>query len=478
MKQLLWFFFLPLSLFASHVINDSVVKVFSTVKEYDYSRPWAPPLTFRKTGSGFIIEGNQIITNAHVVANAAYIEVHTSRNRKKFEAKVKMIGHDCDLALLEIEDPNFFEDKVPLCFSEDILPREEWVQVYGFPVGGNELSITRGIVSRVELSRYVHSGEKLLISQIDASINPGNSGGPVIADGSVVGIAHQGYRIGQNIGYMIPIPIILHFLSEDPQSYHGFPCSTFSYQQMENEGLRHFYGLQKEDGGILVTDVPENHFFHDLLQRGDILLEVDGFLIDSMGSVVIEEIDLTLPFQFLILMKNFGDPISLTILRERERERIEVQGKIDYTKKGKPLVPYDIFEKKPTYYIYGGCVFQPLIGNLIRDSLPRIDFLHYALRGKVNQKRNEIVVLTSVLDDRINSGYQDLENKVIDKVNSKKIVNLSDFITTIEESQDPFIVITTIDEVEIVLNRELVQEREKGVLSHYFIPSDRSEDLR
>ncbi|QVL57317.1 MAG: trypsin-like peptidase domain-containing protein [Simkaniaceae bacterium] len=476
MKYFFWLLFLPFSLFASHAINDAVVKVFATVKEYDYSRPWASPATFRATGSGFVIRGNQIITNAHVVANAAFIEVHTGRNRKKFEAKVKMIGHDCDLALLEVEDPSFFEGKIPLYFSEEILPREEPVQVYGFPIGGNELSITRGIVSRVELWKYAHSGENLLISQIDAPINPGNSGGPVIANGKVVGIAHQGHKTGQNIGYMIPIPIILHFLDENPQKYLGFPCSSFSYQQMENEGLRSYYGLEKEDGGLLITAIPENHFFHSLLQRGDILLEVDHFPIDSMGSVFFEEIDIKLPFQMTILMKNFGDPISLTVLREGER--LEIHGTVDHSKKGKPLVPYDLFEKKPTYYIYGGCIFQPLIGNLIRDCLPRIDFLHYALRGKVNEERNEVVVLTSILDDHVNAGYQDLESKVIDRVNGKKFMNLRDFISMIEESQAPFIVMTTIDDIEIILNRELVQEREKEILRHYFIPSDRSEDLR
>ncbi|MCP5505074.1 MAG: trypsin-like peptidase domain-containing protein [Chlamydiales bacterium] len=476
MKHFFWILFFPFSLFGSHVINDAVVKVFSTVKEYDYARPWASPSMFRATGSGFIIEGNQIITNAHVVANAAFIEVHTARNRKKFEAKVKMIGHDCDLALLEVDDPSFFDGKVPLHFSSEILRGEEQVQVYGFPIGGNELSITRGIVSRIELWKYAHSGEKLLISQIDAQINPGNSGGPVIADGMVVGIAHQGHKTRQNIGYMIPTPIILHFLDEHPQSYEGFPCSSFSYQQMENEGLRSYYGLEKGDGGVLIRDVPENHFLHDFLQKGDILLEVDEFPVDALGLIFFEEVDLTLPFQFLIMMKNFRDPISLTVLRGGEK--VELKGFVDHMKKGGRLVPHDIFEKKPTYYIYGGCVFQPLNGNLIRDSLPLIDFLHFALRGKIHKNRDEIVVLTSVLDDQVNAGYQDIEYKVIDRVNGKKIANLRDMITTIEECRDPFVVITTLDDFEIILNREHVKEREKKILTHYFITSNRSEDLR
>ena len=118
MKQLLWLFFFPLTLFASHAVNSAVVKVFSTIKEYDYSRPWMSPEVLRLTGSGFIIEGNQIITNAHVVANATFIEVHTGRSRKKFDAKVKAKQDVCDLVRKLILEDKEVQSLLFLAVSE------------------------------------------------------------------------------------------------------------------------------------------------------------------------------------------------------------------------------------------------------------------------------------------------------------------------------------------------------------------------
>jgi len=176
-------FFSTISLFATSTVNDSVVKIYSTAREFNYQIPWCPPITEQYYGSGFVIEGNLILTNAHVVADASFIEVQSATSNERYEAFVKVIGHDCDLAILEVEDPDFFIGKEPLTISNEIARQEDEVQVYGFPMGGNGLSVTRGIISRIELHYYVHAQALLLISQIDAPINPGNSGGPVMAGG-------------------------------------------------------------------------------------------------------------------------------------------------------------------------------------------------------------------------------------------------------------------------------------------------------
>lgn len=72
-----------------------------------------------------------------------------------------------------------------------------------YPVGGECVSITAGVVSRVEMTVYAQAEEELLSIQIDAAINPGNSGGPVVNDdGEVVGVAFQslGDSDVENIG--------------------------------------------------------------------------------------------------------------------------------------------------------------------------------------------------------------------------------------------------------------------------------------
>lgn len=476
MKRFWMMFLVPVWVFGSIDVKDSIVKVFTTSKEYDYSMPWAPPSIIRSSGSGFIIEGNQILTNAHVVSDATYIEIHSGRSKRRYEAHVKMIGHDCDLALLEVEDLQFFKGKVPLKFSDQVLLEEKEVQAYGFPVGGDEMCVTRGIVSRIDLWKYVHSGEWLLISQMDAAINPGNSGGPIIAEGKVVGVAHQGTDEGQNIGYMIPIPIIRHFLEESPEDYQGFPSAQFSYQEFRNQKLRKYHGIQSGDEGILMTKIPRNHFFDGVLKQGDILIALDGYRIDSAGMIHLEEMDLTLPFQYLLLLKHYGDAYEVTYLREGES--ITTSGIVDREKRAQRLVPYGVYEKAPRYFVFGGCVFQPLVGNLIADSLPTIDYLSYLKNGEVEEDRDEIVVLTSIFDDGVNSGYNRCRKKIVARVNGQKIPNLKGLVQYIEDAEDPYIVIETEDHQELVFDKEEAKRRNRQILQRYFIPYDRSEDLR
>lgn len=476
MKRLLIAFLVPIWAFAAMDVKDSIVKIFTTSKEYDYSMPWAPPMIVRSAGSGFIIDGYRILTNAHVVSDATYIEIHSGRSKRRYEARVKMIGHDCDLALLEVDDPRFFIGKIPLKFSDQVLLQEKEVQAYGFPIGGDEICVTRGIVSRIDLWKYAHSGEWLLISQMDAAINPGNSGGPIMADGKVVGVAHQGMADAQNIGYMIPIPIIRHFLEENPDDYKGFPSAEFSYQEFRNKKLRKYHGIESGDEGILMTKIPKNHFFDGVLQKGDILLALDGHLIDSAGMIHLEEVDLTLPFQYLLLLKHYGDMYEVTFLREGEK--VTTSGIVDREKRAQRLVPHGIYEEKPRYFVFGGCVFQPLVGNLIADSFPSIEYLCYLKDGEIEEDRDEVVVLTSVFDEGVNSGYSRLRRKVIDKVNGKKVPNLKGLVQMIEEAEGPFILIETEDHKELVFDKEEAKKKNQQILLRYFIPHDRSEDLR
>lgn len=469
------------TLFGKEAVNDSIVKIIVTLKDYDYETPWFPPETWDTSASGLVIDGNRIMTNAHAVSNASFIQVRSASSSDLYEAQVKVIGHDCDLAILEVEDESFFEGKAPLKFRETMLPQREEVEVKGFPMGGMELSVTKGIVSRSELTPYAYSNVRLLTTQVDAPINPGNSGGPVFSGDEVVGISHQGYMMVQNIGYMIPIPVIRHFLEEVSKgAYEGFPRNYMSVQSIRNQALRKYYGLEKGKGGLLVVKVPKKHFFHGTVEAGDILLAVDGHEIDLYGQVYVEELDLTLPYHFLVMQKHFGDEVALTIIRDGEV--LELSALIDPEKKGFPIITRE-FDKPPSYYILGGLVFQPLVSNLFYDvfdvdcDVGLGDILSYITEDKV-EDIDEIVLLTRVLNDSVNSGYQQISRRVVKEINGERVKNLKQMIKIVESSEEPFLFIRTGDNVELILDREEVMARTPRILSRYLIASDRSNDLR
>ena len=201
--------------------QNSIIKVFTASVAYDYDSPWQVAKIENATGSGCIISGQQILTNAHVVSNATFIEVQLYGHPTKYTATVKAISHEADLALLVVEDSDFFNDTPPLELG--LLPELlDSVVVYGFPEGGEGLSLTKGVVSRIEVTEYAHSGMDLLGLQIDAAVNAGNSGGPVIMDGKIIGVAMQTLKKAENIGYIIPTPIIEHFLADLKDGKYDF----------------------------------------------------------------------------------------------------------------------------------------------------------------------------------------------------------------------------------------------------------------
>ncbi|MGD8886329.1 MAG: serine protease, partial [Gammaproteobacteria bacterium] len=234
-------------------IQSSIVKVMATHNHPDYQSPWQRKGINSVTGSGVIIGQQRILTNAHVVADQTLVEVQREGYGNTYTADVEFVCHSCDLAILTIDDESFFKDAVAL--EIDGLPElQSRVAVYGFPTGGETISITEGIVSRIEVDYYVHSSDRYLLAQVDAAINPGNSGGPVISNGKIVGIAMQALEQAENIGYIVPAPVINHFLDDvkDGQ-FDGFPELDIYVQLLENKALRQSLNLPKNSGGLLVT---------------------------------------------------------------------------------------------------------------------------------------------------------------------------------------------------------------------------------
>jgi len=197
-------------------VQKSLVRITVTEQEPDYRAPWNAGTIGRGVGAGFVIDGNRIMTNAHVVSNARYLTVERDGDPNKYSAKVLFVAHDCDLALITVSTPNFFKNMTPLQFG-GIPELESVVSAYGYPIGGERMSVTTGIVSRIDFQLYSHSSvDQHLAVQISAQINPGNSGGPVMQDAKVMGVAFQGYSgdIAQGVAYMIPTPVIRRFLKD------------------------------------------------------------------------------------------------------------------------------------------------------------------------------------------------------------------------------------------------------------------------
>ena len=461
--------------------KDTVVKIYVVYSEYNYHEPWQMKGIDSRHGSGVIIDGNRILTNAHVVCDNTFLQVRKSGQAKRYTAVVDMIDHKSDLALLKVNDPTFFEGVIPLKFGTFSNIKDE-VYAYGFPEGGDKLSITKGVISRVEHKEYKHSGAYLIACQLDASINHGNSGGPVLKDGKIVGIAFQnafGIEV-ENIGYMIPIPVIDRFLEDISDSrLDGIPELGISMQRLENLDMRNYYQMNSSQKGVLVNDIYPDSPALGYLEINDVLLRVDQFGIDNDGTIEFRKGERTY-LGFAVQQKQLNDMVSLEVLRAGRRMQIEIP-------LTKPmhccrLVPYRRYKTEPSFYIIGGLVFESLTMNYLYEygsggnfyANAPTELLNLFYNGSQKKDRKEIVMLAQVLPDDVNIGYHEFINGIITKVNGKKIVHLENLISAFEGWQGDYHVIEDIRGFKIVLNRQAVEKSNKRILEKYKISSDRS----
>ena len=465
--------------FGQQQTDDAIVKIYTVYTEYDYDMPWQLLTQGRVTGSGCIIEGKRILTNAHVVASQTFIQVKRAGEAKKYTAKVEMVSHESDLAVLRVDDDAFFLGVRPLTLGD--LPRMgDKVAVYGFPKGGDELCITEGVVSRMEYQQYAHSQAYLLAGQMDAAINAGSSGGPVIKDGKIVGVAFQSLRTGDNIGYMIPVPRVQHFLKDmEDAKYDGIPSLAIQIQTMENSSLRSKYQMDSTQTGVLVKYVFPGSPSENILRPGDVILSIDGKSVANDGTVRFRQNERTY-FEHTVHDRVFGNTVSCKILREAKIADVSI--KLTVPVDSLRLVPGRQYDRSPTYYVLGGLVFQPLTLNFL-DTWEKLKeapshLVDKYLNGRRSKDQKQLVVLTNVLGDEMTAGYEDLKYRIISEVNGKNISSMEDLVVAVESNEEGDHVLTDDIGNQIVLERKKIEETGKVILDKYKIGSDRSEDLK
>jgi large subunit ribosomal protein L28 len=460
---------------AHNLHAESLVKVYAHAKEYDYENPWHPPKETVHSGSGFIVQFQDkkyLVTNAHVASQTGLLEVRLSEDDARYVATVKTIDNDCDLAVLEVKDKSFWQKTKPLELGDMPTVRQK-LQVYGFPVGGEELCITEGNVSRIEVDTYSQAGTDLLQAQVSAAINPGNSGGPALSNGKIVGVAFQGSDEGEALGYIIPSLVLKHFLEDVPQPiYKGFPDLAFQYQELKSEALRNHFGMKKSQSGVRIKKVDPLSSAHGILEKDDILMSIDDIAIKNDGTVQMP-FSKRLGLDYLLSKKHLDEVIKVKILRKGQEleETIPLRERTDTTKR----VQLE-FEKPPTYYIVSGIVMVPLTHNLLSENnVPSAIRAKY-LRKPKKRPGDEVVYISNILGNEETRGYENHDAEVVKTINGKKIHNIRDAIKVVESNREKtHTIVTNFDNIIVVNN--LSKAQQTALLQKLDIPQDRSKDL-
>ena len=449
-------------------ISASVVKIETAHVKPDYYRPWRKGNHSSSSGTGVIIKGNLILTAAHVVSDDTFIQVKKSNDAKKYTAKVKWIAHEADLALVEVVDNSFFEGMTPLTFGK--LPyRQDGVSVYGYPMGGDEISTTQGIVSRIEQTTYTHGFMDHITIQIDAPINPGNSGGPAFdCEGKIVGIAIQGMSDADGIGYLVPVEVIKHFFVDiEDGKYDGYPDDGISIQPLENQNIKDFYGLKDRDG-VLVTDVRKNSSADGFLKKGDVVLEMDSIDIAGDNTMKLKG-NGRISSNYIIRSHQVRDDLNVKIIREGKEQKIQ------FPLKRKATITPLLFDNEPRYYLFGGMVFAPFTINFLKvwgsgwyNKAPK-ELLHMATnQNKLDGDIEELVLLNNILPNDENANYS-FGFTVVKEVNNVKVTSFEQFIALIEKSSVTYVKILFTSGSTLVLDKEKALQSNNDTMEKYGI---------
>jgi S1-C subfamily serine protease len=386
------------------------------------------------------------------------------------------VAHDCDLAIIEAEDGAPFEKLKPLTFGGIPKLNTELIAV-GYPIGGDRISVTRGVVSRIDFRPYSHTEvDSHLAIQVDAAINPGNSGGPVLQGGRVVGVAFQGFsgRVAQNVGYIIPVPVIQRFLKDiEDGSYDHYVDIAITDFPVENSAQKKALQLGNDGIGVMVADVEPAGSVGGLLKRGDVLLSMDGNPILNNGLTRFE--GELMDMNEVVERKFAGDKLKLVYQRDGKKLETEIELKRfdPYVKLGSQ------YNQRPRYLVYAGLVFQPMDRDLmdahqIRDAAASYLFDNY-LTDKLYVERPEPVVLTSILADEVNTYLTPYAQSVVDEINGVKIKSLKDVKDALmkKDAKADYVVIKLLEKGRpLVLKRDLAEAAHPRIMQTYNIPAD------
>lgn len=277
----------------------------------------------RGTGSGFMWDGKgYIVTNYHVIHGAESVKVNLS-DRSTYTARIVGVHPDKDLAVLWINAPKHLLRALPLGSSHDLHVGQK-VYAIGNPFGLDQ-SLSTGIVSALGREIKSMTGRSIKdVIQTDAAINPGNSGGPLLdSAGRLIGVNTAIYSSSgsfSGIGFAIPVDEVSRVVPQIAR--HGRLVRPALGVELAPDRVMEQFGLS----GVLIMGVREGSpaaeaglratYRDDTggIRLGDVITEVDGRKIDSIGTFLDE-----------LEKHKVGDTVQVTLIRDRKEMTIPLR---------------------------------------------------------------------------------------------------------------------------------------------------------
>lgn len=432
-NRLIIFFILAMT--SSAIAEIPIVEINVTAQDYDVIRPWMKAQPATRIGNGILIAEGKILTTERLVRNAKHIEILRARSGDTIIADVESTDIDSNLAVIKINDK--LDGFAPINISDKVELNEK-VSLFSFDESAD---IKEGKAAVVKIGTHHiedSSQEKITFSLLLEGEFSGE-GSPVISKGKLAGlIVNQ--AAGDRTAVMIPYVTIKKFLNDIKTTpYTGCACSGFDWTALVDPAKRKYLGISEKDKGVLILSTLPGTDAEKVLKPEDVLLAIDEYTIDNLGFYTDREFG-RLGFSYIINgLHKAGDVVKTKIIRNKQEMTIDL--KLSVLNDNDAYIPEETISEAADYIVEGGLVFRELTGKYLShhgtrwESMinPRLVQLYHTKQYKPDKPGQHVVILSIVLPDAINIGYQNIRDQVVTHVNGKEINNVNDLFDIIKK---------------------------------------------
>jgi S1-C subfamily serine protease len=460
--------------FAAKKEKPFIVKVYSTSQSYNSFYPWEKERASQRTAFGVIVENKYILTTSDTVADATYIEVKKISSEEKYKGRVKFVDYSSNLAVIGVDDESFFRDLVSIPLSGR-LKKSDKVSILQIQ-DNNDLKAIDAVVEKISIEQSYLAWDEFLSYLLSVKLeNRDHWSEPVIKGGKLAGIITS-YDQSRSIADVIPAEVIRHFITDISDGrYDGFPDIGFYWEPLQNPCLKEYLSMDKSMTGVYISRIVPQSSADGLLEKGDVLLTADNKPIDDNGYYN-DPVYGKLKLSNLFNGTRFpGDKLTVEILRNGRKTAKEL------TLKRFPFENYFIplydFDRQPKYIIEGGMVIQEVTTDYLKtwgekwqNKADKRLLYYYNFFSRVPaDERKKIVVVSFVLPDDVNIGYQNFQCMIIKTVNGKKVGTIEEVSKIFEQSTEKFMEIVFEGEKKAVFERSSMKEASQGIAGRYNI---------
>ena len=455
---------------------STLVTIKVTTQSYDSYSPWRKRAPAQDEIQGCVIEGRRILTLAQPLTDQVLVEVTKHGSPRRYPAEVLLRDPVAGLALLGVPDNSFFDDLVPAPLSSP-GPVHGELRAARWEAGGVLREFTASLV-KTTVDYWTPIGGTLA-HFLSTDMDRGGSGEAVFVDGKLLGLAYRLEQASKSLK-VLSVEATLRLLADLADgSYGGYP-STWEYAKgLEGDrDLKRYLGMGDEETGVLVTAIPPRMSGAGVLKVNDVILAIDGELIDDSGLYRSRDFGL-LHYDSLIFLNHApGDTLAVRVLRDGSRLDLRVPllplGEDSF------LIPLTDPDTPPQYVVFGGLVFQELSRSYLQGAWgndwwrladTRLRHLYDAAGLFPSSERRRVVILNRVLPHAVNAGYQSESNLVLESLGGTPVRDLQHLESLLTSTTERFAVFNFAGKERIVLDLKRALGAEKEIMSLYGLPA-------